>query len=83
VDGSGATTWPKKMIHSKVSVMGPDPHGKVPDPCIYELDLRAESRTSAGVTSFPRHGSRTSLSGVRVTLSRVPGFWDKEYPGLN
>jgi hypothetical protein len=21
--------------------------------------------------------------GVRATLSRVPGFWDKEYPGLN
>jgi hypothetical protein len=27
--------------------MGADPHGKVPDPCIYEPDLRAESRTSA------------------------------------
>jgi hypothetical protein len=31
----------------------------------------------------PRDGSRTSLRGVRATPSRVPGFWDKEYPGLN
>jgi hypothetical protein len=23
------------------------------------------------------------MSGVQATLSRVPGFWDKEYPGLN
>jgi hypothetical protein len=26
---------------------------------------------------------RTPLCGVRATHSRVPGFWDKEYPGLN
>jgi hypothetical protein len=26
---------------------------------------------------------RTLLCGVRATLSRVPGFWDKEYPGLD
>jgi hypothetical protein len=25
VDGSGATTWPEKMIYSKVSAVGPDP----------------------------------------------------------
>jgi hypothetical protein len=31
----------------------------------------------------PQDGSRTSLCRVRATLSRVPGFWDKEYPGLN
>jgi hypothetical protein len=31
----------------------------------------------------PRDGSRTSLCKVWTTLSRVPGFWDKEYPGLN
>jgi hypothetical protein len=62
--------------------MGPDPHGKVPDPCIYRPDLRAESRISAGVMSYPRDGSRTSLCGVRATLSKVTGFWDKEYPGL-
>jgi hypothetical protein len=36
-----------------------------------------------GYRPDPRDGSRTSLCRVRATLSRVPGFWDKEYPGLN
>jgi hypothetical protein len=31
----------------------------------------------------PWDGSRTPLCGVRATHSRVPGFWDKEYSGLN
>jgi hypothetical protein len=31
----------------------------------------------------PKDGSRTPLCGVRATHSKVPGFWDKEYPGLN
>jgi hypothetical protein len=31
----------------------------------------------------PWDGSRTPLCGVRATHSRVPGFWDKEYLGLN
>jgi hypothetical protein len=31
VDGSRGTTWPEKMIYSKVSTVSPDPHGKVPD----------------------------------------------------
>jgi hypothetical protein len=32
VGGSGAATWPERMIYSKVSAMSPDPHGKVSDP---------------------------------------------------
>jgi hypothetical protein len=36
-----------------------------------------------GYKPDPLDGSRTSLCGVRATLSRVPGFWYKEYPGLN
>jgi hypothetical protein len=39
VDDSGPATWPEKTISSKVSTVGPDPHGKIPDPCIYEPDL--------------------------------------------
>jgi hypothetical protein len=31
----------------------------------------------------PWDGSRTPLCGVKATHSRVPGFRDKEYPGLN
>jgi hypothetical protein len=76
VDGSGAATWPEKMIYSNVSTVGPDPHGKVLDPCIYRPDLQARSRTLPGA-------NRTPLCGVRATHSRVPGFRDKEYPSLN
>jgi hypothetical protein len=46
-----------------------DPHGKVSDPCIRVPNHRA--------------GSRTSADTNRTTLSRVPGSWDKEYPGLD
>jgi hypothetical protein len=53
VDGSGAATWPEKTIYSKVSTVGPDPHGKVPDPCMYGPDLRVRSRTSTGVNRTP------------------------------
>jgi hypothetical protein len=31
----------------------------------------------------PWDGSRTPLCGARATHSRVPGFWDKEYPDPN
>jgi hypothetical protein len=48
VDGSGAVTWPEKTIYFKVSTVGPDPHRKVSDPCIYRPDLRVRSRTSTG-----------------------------------
>jgi hypothetical protein len=63
VDGSGAATWPKKMIHSKVSMMGLDPHGKVSDPCIYEPDLQAGSRTSMGSDGTPETGLRPPCMG--------------------
>jgi hypothetical protein len=48
VGNSGAAMWPEKTIPSKVSKVGPDPHGIVPDPCIYGPDLWARSRTSTG-----------------------------------
>jgi hypothetical protein len=56
VDGSRAATWPEKTISSKVSTVGPDPYGKVLDPCIYGPDLRAGSRTSAGTNQTPGTG---------------------------
>jgi hypothetical protein len=56
VGGSGAATWSEKMIYSKVSTVGPDPHGKMPDPCIYRLDLRVRPRASTGVNQTPRTG---------------------------
>jgi hypothetical protein len=82
VDDSGVAKWPKKMIYSKISTVGPDPHGKVSDPCTYGPDLRVRSRTSTGVDRTPGTGPRP-LCGVRATHTKVLGFWDKEYPGLN
>jgi hypothetical protein len=31
----------------------------------------------------PWDGSQTPLYRVRATHSKVPGFWDKQYPGLD
>jgi hypothetical protein len=31
----------------------------------------------------PWDGIRTPLFGVQAAHSRVPGFWDREYPGLS
>jgi hypothetical protein len=76
MDSSRVALWPEKTIYSRVSTVGPDPHGKVSDPCTYGPDLRVRSRISTGV-------NRTPLCGVRATHSKVLGFWDKEYPGLN
>jgi hypothetical protein len=76
VDGSRAATWPGKTISSKVSTVGSGPQHIRTEPPARVQDLR-------GYRPDPRDGSRTSLCRVRDTLSRVPGFWDKEYPGLN
>jgi hypothetical protein len=56
-DGSGAATWLEKMIYSKVSTVGPDPHGKVPDTCIYRPGLQVRFRTPTGTNQTPRMGS--------------------------
>jgi hypothetical protein len=82
VGNSRAATWPDKTIYSRISIEGPDPHGKVPDPCAYGPDLRAGSRTSTGVLG-PLGWVPDPLCRVRATHSKVPGFWDKEYPGLD
>jgi hypothetical protein len=49
VDGSRVATWPEKTIYCRISTVGSDPHGKVPDPCTYGPDLRVRSRTFTGV----------------------------------
>jgi hypothetical protein len=66
VDCSGATTWPEKTIYSKVSTVGPDPHGKVSDPYICRPDLRVRSRTSTGVSRTPRTVSEPLCVGSRA-----------------
>jgi hypothetical protein len=71
VDGSGAATWPEKTIYSKVSTVGPDPHGKVQDPCKYRLGLRVRYMTSTGANRTPGTGPGPPLCGVRATYRRV------------
>jgi hypothetical protein len=63
VDDSEAATWPEKMICSKVSTVGPDPHGKVSDPCIYRPGLRVRSRTPTDTNRTPRMGSGSLYVG--------------------
>jgi hypothetical protein len=65
VDGSGTATRPEKTIYSKVSVVGPDPHEKVPDPCIHRPDLRARSRTPGTGPGPLCVGSRPLTAGSR------------------
>jgi hypothetical protein len=36
-----------------------------------------------GCEPYHWDGSRTPLCRVRATHCKVPGFWDKKYPGLN
>jgi hypothetical protein len=48
--------WPEETIYSKVSTVGPDPHGKVLDPWIHRLDLRVRFRTSTGTNQTPGTG---------------------------
>jgi hypothetical protein len=44
-------------------MVGPDPHGKVLDPYICGLNLRAGSRTSAGIDQTPEMGPRPLCVG--------------------
>jgi hypothetical protein len=52
-----SATRSEKTIYSRVTTVGPDPHGEVPDPCTYRPDPRARSRTSTGVPGPPCAGS--------------------------
>jgi hypothetical protein len=64
VGGSGSTMWPEETIYSKVSTVGPDPHGKVSDPRIHRPDLRARFRTSTGTNQTPGTGSGPLRRGL-------------------
>jgi hypothetical protein len=66
--------WPRKTIYSIVSTVGLDPHGKVWDPWIHSLNLRAGSRTSTKYRPDPRDGSPTSLCGAQAAHNKVLGF---------
>jgi hypothetical protein len=74
MDGSRAATWLRKTIYSMVSTVGPDPHGKVPDPWIHSLNLQVGTRTSAKYRPDPRDESWISLCGAQAAHKEVPGF---------
>jgi hypothetical protein len=82
VGDSGAATWPKEMIYSKVATVGSNPHGKVLDPWMHSPDLRARFKTSAGTNQTPGTGPGPLRRGPGYS-SGVPGFQGKEYPGFN
>jgi hypothetical protein len=66
VGGSGAATWPEKMIYSKVSTVSPDP-------CVYRPDPWVRSRTSTGTSRTPRTGSGPLYVGFGPLTA---GSWD-------
>jgi hypothetical protein len=67
------TTWEgpvpphvQRAAYSRASLVGPDPHTKVPDPCIYSLGLRVWSRTSTCANRTPRMGFGPLCVGSRL-----------------
>jgi hypothetical protein len=71
VGGSGATTWPEKVIYSKASTVSPDPHGKVPDPWIYNPDLQ-DGPGPTRVRTGPLEWDPDPFVWVRTAHSGVP-----------
>jgi hypothetical protein len=63
---SGAVAWPEETIYSKVTTVGPGPHGKVLDPWMHSPDLRARFKTSTGTNQTPGTGPGP--------LRRGPGY---------
>jgi hypothetical protein len=61
--GSGAATCLEKVTYSEASPVSPDPHGKVPDPCIYGPGLQVWSRTSTCANWTPGMGSGLPCMG--------------------
>jgi hypothetical protein len=59
------------MLHGvKLSIVGPDPHGKVLDPWIHGPNLRAGSRTSASTDWTPKTGPGPPCVGPRSLTTR-------------
>jgi hypothetical protein len=82
MDGSRVTMRPGKAIHSKMPTVGPDPHGKVSDPCTCRPDLQSNIQDPHECSPDLRVGSQTPLRGIQTTHSWVPGLRGTEYLGL-
>jgi hypothetical protein len=82
VDDSGVATWPGKTISSKLPTVGPDPHGRVTDPCISGPDPPSRVQDLRGYRPDPRDGSWTSLCRVRATLTGSRDYGTKNTQAL-
>jgi hypothetical protein len=92
---SGAATCTEKVIYPKASTVSLDPHGRVPDPLIYSLDIQGWSRTSTcarrtlGMGSEPPPpvwGSDRPQWGPRIEYTRAlnrtqAGVWCRHVSG--
>jgi hypothetical protein len=63
---------PEKVIYSKASTVGQDPHGRAPDPWICSPDPQGWSRTATCTSQTPRMGSGPLPYGVRAAHNGVP-----------
>jgi hypothetical protein len=61
--GSGAATCPERVIDPKASTVSPNPHGRVPGPWIYSLDLQDWSWISTCARRAPGMGSGPPCMG--------------------
>jgi hypothetical protein len=68
--GSGAATWPEKPISSKISAVGPDPHGKVSKPYTYGPDLWVRSKNLHGRARTPGTGLGPPCAGSGPLTAR-------------
>jgi hypothetical protein len=74
VVGSRDATWPEEVMHSRTSSVGPDFHGRVPDPCTYNPDLRVRPGAPRASEPNPLDGIRIPPNEVRAAHNEVPGF---------
>jgi hypothetical protein len=84
--GSGAATCPEKVTYSKASIVSPDPHGRVSDPCqtpVYTVQATKFGPGPPRVRTGPLEWDPDPLYGVQTAHSGVPGFQDRTYPGLH
>jgi hypothetical protein len=88
-----AATCPEKVICSKTSTVSPDPHGKVSDPWIYNLDLQVWSRTptckdrtpprmGSGPPTVGSQGSRTEHTRALIRAQAGVRCQHVSRPGL-
>jgi hypothetical protein len=73
----------REVIYSNASSVSPDPPWEGAGPLYIKAEPPGKVQDLHGCKPDPWDGFRTPLCGVRATHSRVPGFWDKGYPGLN